>query len=750
MLLKESIPQSVYGFLAARENVPSYTVDLALRSDITEHRQFGEQWFILGQGKIFILSVDAHQAVKPLFEFRFNEIREIKSYPVVGGQILEIKTGDGIYEVMHYSNAVADRFSLAVKLIRNMLRHPDRRINEEMIDEEIAKIEKAKPKELSREEKHEVAGRLFLLARPYLGACIVMFMLLLVGVGIDLIPPYLTKVLVDDVLGASARHADWLLWLVLGLLGLRVVRIVITVVNNRLNAVIGSRFVFNLRAALFEKLQRIPIDYFDRKQVGGLMTRVSGDSEVLQGFISNISQGFLLNIVLVLGIGAMLFSMNWRLALFVLLPGPFVILVTWRYWRYIFRFHNRYWFSRFRLSSFLNTRLTGIRVIRAFNQEAREIGAFRTRSSRLREDALAINRSWMTFFPVLSFVFGLGGLLVWYVGGKFVLSENPQYHISLGTLIAFLSYLGMFYGPLSSLTQLGNWTTQVLTAGHRIFDIFDETEETVHEESSVRVRSLKGKVEFRDVTFGYLNYLPVLQNVSFTVKPGEMMGIIGPSGSGKTTLINLLCRFYIAGEGQVLVDDVDVRAIDKDDLRGHIGLVPQEPYLFRGTIEENIAYAKPRAGIEEIVKAAKAANAHDFILRMPDSYETRIGEGGAGLSGGERQRISIARAILRNPRILILDEATSSVDVETERLIQDALKNLVKDRTTFLIAHRLSTLQNVDRIAVIQNGLLKQFGRPEDLMREDGYYRRFVQTQTEFLRLKQGFEVRPEGLPPVH
>jgi ATP-binding cassette subfamily B protein len=619
-----------------------------------------------------------------------------------------------------------------------MLRSPDRQFNEAWFNEELKQIEASRAGELSMRQKHEIAGRLFQLTRPYLRACVIMFVLLLLGVSIDLMPPYLIRILVDDVLGASARHPEWLIWLVLGLLGLQVLRIIITVINNRISAVVGSRFVFNLRAALFEKLQRLPLDFFDRKQVGGLMTRVSGDTEVLQGFIANISQGFLLNIVLIIGIGAVLFSMNWRLGLFVLLPGPFIFLVTRRYWTYIFRFYHRYWFSRFRINSFLNTRLTGIRVIRAFNQENREIGEFRTRNSRLMDDALAINRSWMTFFPILSFAFGLGGLLVWYIGGKFVLSSDPAYRISLGTLIAFLSYLGMFYGPLTNLTQLSNWATQVMTAAHRIFEIFDETEEeTVRGEDTEPLPSMKGKIEFRDVTFGYLSYLPVLHNISFTVNPGEMVGIIGPSGSGKTTLVNLICRFYCVNGGQVLIDDRDVLTIQKNDLRQHIGLVLQEPYLFRGTLAENIAYARPQAGREEIIRAAKAANAHDFIIRMPDSYETRIGEGGAGLSGGEKQRISIARAILRDPRILILDEATSSVDVETERLIQEALQNLVRSRTTFIIAHRLSTLQNVDKVAVIQHGLLRQFGRPEELIREEGYYRQFVENQSELLRLKQ-------------
>jgi ATP-binding cassette subfamily B protein len=493
-------------------------------------------------------------------------------------------------------------------------------------------------------------------------------------------------------------------------------------------------------------LQRLPVDFFDRKQVGGLMTRVSNDTEVLQGFISNISQGFLLNIVLIIGIGFVLFSMNWRLGLFVLLPGPLIMLVTRRYWKYIMKFYNRYWFSRWRINSFLNTRLAGIRVIKAFNQEMREVGAFESRNTRLREDALAINRSWTTFFPIVSFVYGIGGLLVWYIGGRFVVSTDVRYHISLGTLIAFLGYLGMFYGPLSSLTQLSNWATQVLTAAHRIFEIFDEPEETIQQNNLVRLPAVSGKVEFRNVTFGYTDYLPVLHDLSFTAESGEMVGIIGPSGSGKSTIVNLICRFYVVNDGEIFIDDVDIRSIEKNNLRENIGLVLQEPYLFRGTIADNIAYAKPLAGVTEIIEAARAANAHDFIVRMPDGYETRIGEGGAGLSGGEKQRISIARAILRDPRILILDEATSSVDVETEYLIQNALQNLVTSRTTFVIAHRLTTLQNADRILVIKNGALEQFGRARDLIKEEGYYQKFVKTQTELLQKSENVDRKYDNL----
>ncbi|MEW6571750.1 MAG: ABC transporter ATP-binding protein [Nitrospirota bacterium] len=739
MLIKRDIPDRILSFLADKEALPLDKIDLAICSDIDEKGEFRDQWLIVGRGRLYILSGSAEQP-EIITSFDIIDLEEIKSYPVVGGQVVEVRSAGKTSDILRYSNVVADQFALAIRLINGLIRNPEACQDENLL-EEAEKIEQSDISEISVCEKHQVVRRLFKMTKPYLKTCAVMFILLLLGVSIDLMPPYLIRILVDDVLGASAQHQDWLLWLLLGLVGIQVARIIITVTNNRVSAVVGSRFVFTLRADLFEKLQRLPIDFFDRKQVGGLMTRISHDTEVLQSFISNISHGFLLNIILILGIGVVLFSMNWRLGLFVLLPGPLIMLVTQRYWQYIIRFYNRYWFSRWRINSFLNTRLSGIRIIRAFNQEDREIGEFNTRNIRLREDALAINRSWMTFFPLVSFTFGIGGLLVWYVGGKFVLTADPDYRISLGTLIAFLSYLGMFYGPLSSLTQLSNWATQVLTAAHRIFEIFDEPEEKGQTEN-IPLPSPRGKVEFRNVTFGYLPYLPVLHKVSFAVEPGEMVGIIGPSGSGKTTLVNLICRFYTTDEGLVLMDDLDIRTIEKNDLRKHIGLVLQEPYLFRGTIAENIAYAKPDAEREQIIEVAKAANAHDFIIRMPDGYETRVGEGGAGLSGGEKQRISIARAILRDPKILILDEAMSSVDVNTERLIQSALGNLVKNRTTFIIAHRLSTLQNVDKVIVIKNGCLKQFGRPQDLIHEEGYYRNFVEAQSRLLGIRPDIELK--------
>jgi ATP-binding cassette subfamily B protein len=308
--------------------------------------------------------------------------------------------------------------------------------------------------------------------------------------------------------------------------------------------------------------------------------------------------------------------------------------------------------------------------------------------------------------------------------------------ISLGTLMAFFGYLGMFYAPVSSLSMFSNWVSGFLSAGQRVFEVLDSNAVLPDDPQPVRTPTMRGTIEFRNVTFGYDPYTPVLKNVSMKVEPGQFIGIVGKSGSGKTTLVNLICRFYDVHEGEVLIDGVDVRRLAQDDVHRHVGLVLQEPFLFRASIAENIAYGRPDAHPLAIMDAARAANAHDFIARRAGSYDTKLGENGAGLSGGERQRISIARALLCDPRILILDEATSSVDTESEQEIQKALARICKGRTTIAIAHRLSTLKNADRIFVFDEGRIVENGSHEELLAHQGVYHKLVKIQTELTRLE--------------
>jgi ATP-binding cassette subfamily B protein len=375
----------------------------------------------------------------------------------------------------------------------------------------------------------------------------------------------------------------------------------------------------------------------------------------------------------------------------------------------------------------LSTVLSGIRLVKSFAQEHRESQRFLKYSSYQRESRTAVDKQAGTFFPFMSFTFSLGGLIVWYLGGRDVIGGE----LTLGTLMAFLGYLALFYAPLSSLTMLSNWLTSFMTASQRIFEILDSQPQIIEVKNPKAVTTLRGEITFDKVIFGYDPYNPVLKNVSFKINPGEMIGIVGKSGSGKTTIINLVCRFYDPNHGMVMLDDIDVREMKKEDVHRNVGLVLQEPFLFRGSIASNIAYGRPDATLEEIMEAAKAANAHEFIIKMPQGYDTRVGERGAGLSGGERQRISIARALLCDPTILILDEATSSVDTESEKRIQDALKVLTKGRTTIAIAHRLSTLRDAHRIFVVDAGRIVEEGTHEALLERQGIYYRLVKIQTQ-------------------
>ncbi len=544
----------------------------------------------------------------------------------------------------------------------------------------------------------------------------------------DLLPPYLTRVLIDDVLRTGARP-ELLIWLVGGLLGLQVVRVVITIFTNRTNIGVSTRFTSEIRERLFAHLKQLPIDYFDKNQIGRLMTRVNQDTEELQGLVSQMTT-FALNIMLVVGIGAVLFAMAPSLGLFVLIPTPFVMGAAYFYYRFMRPHFKRFWIARWRLNAMLNTFLSGVRVVKAFAQEEQEQARYHNRNDHMLRSRLQVDLAWSRFYPLVSFAFGAGGLIIWYAGGRAVLADR----ITLGTLMAFLSYLGMFYGPLSNVTHISEALNRFLTISQRTFEMLDE-EPQRDAPRPVHKPRLGGRIEFDHVTFGYDPYYPVLRDVSFVIEPGEMIGVVGHSGAGKTTLVNLLCRFYDVTGGAVRIDGVDIRDLSMEEIRRQIGIVLQTPFLFRGTLAENIAYGNPSATRAEIVRAAKAANAHDFITALPEGYDTIVGEGGAGLSGGERQRISIARAILHNPRILVLDEATSSVDTEAERQIQQAMDTLVQGRTTIAIAHRLSTLYNADRILVLNRGRLEEQGPPMELMNRKGLFYNLVQMQTQLARL---------------
>ncbi len=557
----------------------------------------------------------------------------------------------------------------------------------------------------------------------------------------SLAPPFIAGRLIDSVIepvqGGALSLADGaqIAWISVAALALvHLLKSACSWARLRVMSVLGELVARDLRTQLYEHLQSLSLAFFSRKKTGSLITRVSADTDRLWEFLALGIIDASLAVLVLLGLGGILIWLDWRLGLVMTLPLPILFWAIYAHGERLNALFVRAWRKWSDVTDVLSDTIPGMRVVKAFNQERYETTRFNARNFAVTDEFNRIHRHWTSFWPALLLAIHTMTILVWVFALPRLLGQPGTVALSPGTFVAFLLYMTMFIAPIEIIGQMARIANRATSSAHRVFEVLDTEPDIVEASAPVKLQPMLGHVRFEDVSFGYDGVRQVIRGVSFEVQPGETVGIVGPSGGGKSTLVSLLARFFDVTSGRILIDGVDLRELDIASFRGQLGMVLQDPYLFHGTVAENICYGVAGAGEADIVAAAVAANAHDFVCRLDQGYDTIVGERGHTLSGGERQRISIARAILRDPKLLILDEATSSVDTENERRIQEALDRLTAGRTVIAIAHRLSTLRRADRILVMKNGRVAEQGTHRELLSNaEGLYRRLYDMQRELV-----------------
>jgi len=700
----------------------SFLAELA--ADLTEDGRFGIRHVRVSASAVTVTD----EAGAIILNVPISDLEEAKNAPLVSGGrlMLRTKSHEDILAAS-YSLTRAQAFGELARGIQQLAKGEEFNVN--LV---IQKIRCDKCGRLLPEKdgvcpncinRGKTMLRLGSFLKPYKKKAILLGVYATGSTALALLPPKIQGEILD-AFNAGNRDVAPLMQMV-GLWALVLVGLAcLQVLSGRLNTWLGSNLASDLRTTTYRAIEFLNLAYFDKKPVGAIASRVTQDTDRVWFFLVDGLPFLVINGMMLIAVAAMIFSINWMLAIMILAPIPLVAFISVKVWKPISNLFFRTSQKMARVHMHLNESLMGIRVVKAFAKEDDEFTKFKTRSEELRNANIKADQTWHTAFGGMTLCVTLGTVIHWAVGGTMLYRGQ----LTFGEFYMIHAYLGMVYGPLQWFASVNNWFSRAMAGAERIFEIMDTKPESALEGGEVR--KITGEVEFREVRFGYDKSNPVINGVSFTAKAGEMIGLVGHSGAGKSTTINLVSRFYEPDQGAILIDGVDYRELDLRSYRNQIGIVLQEPFLFNGTIADNIKYGNPSASMEQVMEAAKAANAHDFVLMKSDGYDTMVGERGARMSGGEKQRISIARAILHDPKILILDEATSSVDVETERKIQEAIQRLIAGRTTFAIAHRLSTLRNADRLLVLDRGKVVEEGTHEELMNNKGRFYDLVQTQS--------------------
>lgn len=589
--------------------------------------------------------------------------------------------------------------------------------------------------------KSSLTFRLLGLFRKYTRQMVVMLFFLVLSIGFSILSPYISTALIYDKVLAPAHTADTVYFgidlfreiglVVLGLVVVRILNNVVYIFRTRYIAGTVPNVIYDMKLMIFSAMQRLGIGFYTSKQTGMLMTRVNDDANNVYNFLINGIPYLITSVLMFGGVLTLMCVLSWKLTIIVFAAVPLIILCYVLINRTLRPMYHINWIQGARMHSLLSDALYGQRVIKAFTQERAENDRFSSYSGRVCSSQTQLGLTTTTVYPLVGLIMRMAHMVLLGAGSVFVLRGE----MSVGILMTLSSYLNMLFEPLGFFSNVSNWWSSCVDSAQRIFEVIDAKTDLPEAEHPIHVEKLRGDFEADGVLFEYEPGRPVVRNLTLSVKSGQMLGIVGKTGAGKSTLVNLLARLYDPTEGTITLDGHNIKDICIQDLRRNIGIVSQDIYLFIGSIADNIRYARPDATLDEVISAARAACAHDFIIKLPDGYDTRVGAGGQGLSGGERQRLSIARAIIQNPSILILDEATAAMDTETERNIQNSLTALQKGRTTIAIAHRLSTLRDADVLAVIDKGRVVEFGTHAELIAiPDGTYKRLYDLQMEALR----------------